>query len=144
MLSFTQPQHLRSQQQSGGQIKWRSSLLACRLVDQAFLGYRSYSAEVAEAGNKRLGRKNNLQRPAVHRRKSSAQDFMPANDFGQTIVQSFQIQKTLEPIDDESIVGGQTRIQLLQKPDSLLRRRERGALAVCCRGNGCFPLRRCA
>src|SRR6185369_6896823 len=72
-----------------------------------------------------------LNRPAVdprvelRRRKRGAKRFMPRDHLLQTVLKQIQIERALEAYGTCDIQRGITRINLVQKPQPLLRRRKK-------------------
>src|SRR5215813_1536350 len=75
-----------------------------------------------------LSRLDHLNWLATNISKNSAQRFVPANDFSETLFQHRQHQISAQTIGSTNVVGGRTRLPPIKEPQSLLPERKRRCL----------------
>ncbi len=68
---------------------------------------------------------NDLNRFAISGDKDGAQNLVAAHNFGQAVFKCARIERTVQTKGRRNVVSDTARFQLIQKPETLLGKRER-------------------
>src|SRR5947209_13433929 len=130
MILLRKSQHFHPQQRPAAKIKWHFCFFLRQTSGYRFPGFRWEFGQVLHEHGDRMSRSNDLYWLALLYAEGSAQYFMSGDELCEYPLQQVNSHRPSDPQGQRDVVRGRSRLQLIEKPQPLLREGQRDCLVA--------------